>query len=132
MIYNLEKMPSKILKTDIQVKNTTITSASISNGDHGVLSAWLSLDYGGLCQGFGGYSLYLPKDFKHSINQKNYAGHFIWRVLEIASVTEWGRLVGKTIRVKSEHLKIHAIGHITKDDWFNPTDDFDKMKNNDV
>jgi len=117
----------------IEVRNAIITKATITNDDHGLLSAWLSLDYGGSGQDFGGYALYLPfapnpKDFKNSINQKNYAGHFIWRCMEVADVTEWSKLVGKTIRVKAEHSKVHAIGHIVKDDWFDPSADFEKME----
>lgn len=113
---------------EIETKNALIERATITNDDHGLLSARLSLDYGESGQGFGGYALYLPKDFSHSTNQKNYAGHFIWRVMEIAGVDEWSKLPGKTIRVKCEHFKVHAIGHIVKDDWFCPTDDFKAMR----
>lgn len=107
--------------------NAIIKSARITNDDHGLLSAWLDLDYGGTGQGFGGYALYLPKSFSHSTNQKNFAGHFIWRVMEIAGVTEWQNLPGKTIRARHEHQGVEAIGHIVKDDWFNPAADFNEM-----
>lgn len=112
----------------MEIKNAVIESVSISNNDHGCLSAWLTLNYGGSGQGFGGYALYLPKSFKHAVNQINTAGHFIYRCLEIAEVTEWGDLVGKTVRVKASQGKVEAIGHILKDDWFNPSEDFDLMK----
>lgn len=112
----------------IETKNAVIESAEITNDDHGLLSAWLHLDYGGGGQGFGGYALYLPKDFTHSNNQKNYAGHFIWRCMEIAGVSKWSQLKGKTIRVRAEHCKVHAIGHIIKDDWFCPGKDFEEME----
>ena len=112
----------------IETKNAIIESATITNDDHGLLSAWVSIDYGGSGQGFGGYALYLPKDFRHAMNQKNYAGHFIWRVMEIAGVSRWDQLKGKTVRVRCEHSKVHAIGHIVKEDWFNPSEDFAQMK----
>lgn len=112
----------------IEQKNAIIKSARITTADHGMLSAWIDLEYGSSGQGFGGYSLYLPDSFTHSNNQKNYAGHFIWRVMEIAGVSEWSSLLGKTVRVNCEHIKVHAIGHIIKDDWFNPSDDFLKME----
>lgn len=108
----------------IETRNAIIKSARITSDDHGVLSAWLDLDYGDSCQGFGGVALYLPKSFNHH-ELKSVAGHFIWRCMEIAGVGQWDKLQGRTIRVKSEHTKIHAIGHIVKDDWFNPAEDFE-------
>lgn len=107
-----------------EVKNAIITKATITNDDHGVLSAWLYLEYDSGGQGFGGYSLYLPKGFKHHKIDTGYAGHFIWRCMEIADVTEWDKLPGKTIRVRSSHRSVEAIGHIVKPDWFCPREDF--------
>ena len=110
-----------------EIKNAVIQSTSIDIGDRYLLSAWLHLDYGGSGQGFGGYTLYLPKDYKHHTCKGDYAGHFIFRCLEIAGVEKWEDLKGKTIRVKADHNHVIAIGHIVKDDWFNPSEDFKKM-----
>ena len=112
-----------------ETKNAIISSASITNDDHGLLTAWLSRDYGGSGQGFGGYVLYLPKQFTHhDLNGPNYAGHFIWRVLEVAGVSSWDKLAGKTIRVRGDHGGVRSIGHIVKDDWFCPSEDFKRME----
>lgn len=107
-------------------ENALIKKAVITKADHGLLSAWLTLDYGGTGQAFGGYSLYLPDSFSHHDMNINYAGHFIFRCLEIADVDDWERMNGKTIRVKKDKPfgSIEAIGHIIKDDWFNPSKDF--------
>lgn len=105
------------------IKNAVIKSARITADDHGVLMAWLDLDYGGAGQGFGGYSLYLPKSFKHH-QLESVAGHFIWRCMEIAGASRWDQIPGKTIRVQATHCGVTAIGHIVKDDWFNPSEDF--------
>lgn len=109
--------------------NAVIIGAEITKRDHGVLSAWLTLDYGGGGQGFGGYALYLPKSFAHSSESKAHCGLFIWRCLEIAGVESWDKLVGKTIRVRkqNEWETIDAIGHIIKDDWFYPSKEFESL-----
>lgn len=107
----------------IEVRNAIIKSATLNDGGRGLLTAWLDLDYGGVGQGFGGYALYLPKCFDHH-KLLSHAGHFVWRCMEIADVTSWDKMVGKTIRVKAEHSKVHAIGHIVKEDWFDPSEDF--------
>lgn len=112
----------------METKNAIIKSTKITSDDHGLLSAWLYLDYGGVQQGFGGYSLYLPKSFKHH-KLESPAGHFIWRTLEIAGVTKWDDLAGKAIRVRSDRTGVDAIGHIVKDDWFCPREDFSVLDN---
>lgn len=95
------------------------------------LSAWLTLDYGGSGQGFGGYVLFAPPHDEESRNDPkrylgNYAGAFIHRCIEIGGVIRWEDLPGKTIRVRHEtpYGRILAIGHIIKDDWFNPEEEF--------
>ncbi len=107
-----------------ETTNAVIRSTKLTSADYGLLSVWLDLDYGGSGQAFGGYCLYSPKQ----ASPINVAGHFIWRIMEVAGVAEWDDLPGKTIRVRHEHTKVHAIGHIVKDDWFDPTADFERMK----
>lgn len=108
---------------DEMIRNAVIKSAIISSADYGALTAWLQLDYGDSQQGFGGYSLYLPKGFRHH-KLDTPAGHFIWRCMELADVTSWDKLPGKTVRVKLDRDglagKIEGIGHIVKEDWFFP------------
>lgn len=116
----------------MHIQNAIISSASLSTEDRGLLTAWIYLDYGGSCQGFGGYSLHLPESFKHHSKESGYAGHFIFRSMQIAGVERWENMTGKTIRVKltQEGLggRIIAIGHIVKDDWFCPEEDFKKVE----
>lgn len=112
--------------SSIETKNAVIEHASICVEDHGLLTAWLQLDYGGTGQAFGGWSLYLPSSFKH-YNVNSVAGHFIFRMMEIAGVNDWKDLEGKTIRVRASYDKVHAIGHIIKDIWFCPEDEFKKL-----
>lgn len=106
-----------------EIRNAIISGASLDIEDHGCLTARIRLDYGGTGQGFGGHVLQLPRDAKHW-RLEGPAGHFIFRVLEVAGVTSWDKLVGKTVRVRAEWSRVQAIGHIVKDDWFEPDVDF--------
>jgi hypothetical protein len=107
---------------DIGIRNAIIKSAEL-NIDNGFLSGWVDLDYGSGGQMFGGITLYLPKSFSHHAIESP-AGHWIFRIMEIAEVDKWSKLPGKTIRVKADFNKVIAIGHIVKDDWFSPLEDF--------
>lgn len=111
----------------MEIKNAIIEKATLTIVE-GCLSAWVFLDYGGCGQGFGGFALYFPKSFRHyDPKTPNYAGHFIWRVLKIAGVENWSDLKGKTVRVKGDFTRIEAIGHIVKNDWFDPKKEFEEM-----
>lgn len=111
----------------IEVKNAIIQSAVIDMSDRDLLTAWLHLDFGGSGQGFGGHALYLPKSYKNH-GGPNYAGHFIYRCLQIAGVNDWARMPGKSIRARSEGGLIRAVGHIVKDDWFEVAAEFEKLR----
>jgi hypothetical protein len=110
----------------MEIKNAIIKKAFITTRD-GFLDSLLTLDYGGASQSFGGWCLYLPKSYSH-YKLQGPAGHFICRVMEIAGVTDWDRLEGKTIRVKADYTKVYAIGHIVNNDWFAPDADFREKK----
>lgn len=111
-------------------ENAIIESVSLGYGERGILEAWAVLKFDGSGQGFGGYALYLPADFKHhgESMRANVCGHFIYRVLEVAGVTEWAKLEGRTVRAKHTNSNVIAIGHIVKDDWFDPSADFEAMR----
>ena len=110
-----------------EVKVAVIESAHFDT-DRGLLSAWLQLSYSsGSGQGFGGYALYLPNSYSHANQGGNYAGHFIWRCLQIAGVGDWSELKGQYVRVKATDSKVEAIGHIMNDDWFSPDEEFLKL-----
>ncbi len=106
------------MNNDLEIKNARIENASLGFEDHGILTAFLTLDYGnGGGQGFGGFTL-----------DGIYCAEFIKKVLKIVGVEKWEELKGEYIRVKAEHVKIHAIGNILEDKWFNPSEEFRKME----
>ena len=108
------------------ILNAVITSASIGDDDHGGMSSFVFVEFEGGGCGFGGYRLFSPND---SRERGNYSGVWLWRVMQIAGVSSWNMLPGKTIRVKIGPETIAAIGHIIKDDWFDPKATFEQMRN---
>ncbi len=111
----------------MEIKNAIIEKAILDIGDRGLLTSWIHLKYQGSGQGFGGYSLYRPDSFSNH-GGANYAGHFIYRVMKIAGVKKWDDLSGKCLRVRATDSKIEAIGHIIEDEWFNVSEEFEKLE----
>lgn len=111
------------MKTEHKIQNAIITKATLSAERGFILDSWIHLDYGGSGQGFGGYILYLDESATHH-SLLSHAGHWIWRVMEIAGVESWDKLPGKTIRAIIKDGLVIAIGHIVNDDWFYPSNDF--------
>lgn len=107
---------------EIITTNAVITGASIEIEDHGFLTIWLTLDYGGSGQGFGGYALFSQRAYDAK-EKYPYAADWLWQVMQVAGVEKWDKLPGKTIRVVREDWgKVHKIGHIIKDIWWDPAE----------
>jgi len=106
-----------------KIQNAIIDYADLMIEDHGTLSSFVGVKLEGGGQGFGGYALYLPPDYDHH-ELKSPAGHFFYRCMEIAGVTNWKDMKGKAIRIYGTWNRIEAIGHIINDDWFIPSLDF--------
>ena len=105
------------------IRNAKITNTLITNDAHGSLSIFIFLDFGDFQQGFGGWSLYSPNledETKEPVNNENYTGHVIWRILKIADCRSWEKLIGKNVRAMIEGSYITKIGHILQDEWFDP------------
>lgn len=109
-----------------EIKNARIRSTMLGWEDHGIFTCMIDLDYDGGGQGFGGYSLdeYLGERGNGKRLGTAAGLNFIMRVCEVVGVTKWEDLVGKYVRADAEHVKVHRIGHITADKWFDPAELF--------
>ena len=109
-----------------KISNAIIMDVKLCLEAHGLLTAFIMLDYDdGVVQGFGGYNFYSPSQ---NNNLYSYAGRFIYRSMEVAGVSDWSKMVGRSVRAKSTYSKVIAIGHITRNDWFDPSVDFVEKK----
>lgn len=111
----------------MQIVNARIDSTMLGVEGHGILSCMIGLDYGGTHQGFGGYGMDEPlKDDTGKFIRRQgtaFGCEFIRRVLEVVGVERWEDLKGQHVRVKRGdgwNGEILAIGHIIKDEWFDP------------
>jgi hypothetical protein len=111
----------------LETKNAIITGTQLGYEDHGILTAFLQLDYGNSGQGFGGYQLDTYSKENEGRTASIGCGFFIQRVLEVVGVDRWEQLNGKHIRVISDWNKVQGIGHILKDEWFFPEKEFKKL-----
>lgn len=120
-------MAGKETQVTSTIQNAIISAATLRIERGFILDSWVHCDYGGCSQGFGGFALYLNKTAKHH-SVLSEAGHWIYRVMEIAGVEDWAHLKGRAIRVRATDGRINAIGHIIKEDWFFPDFDFSVSK----
>lgn len=108
---------------DTEIKNARIEDTFLGIEDHGFLTFWLYLDYGGIVQGFGGYVLDRPGEMK----KDSALGWVVRRLLEVVGVQEWDQLQKKYVRVECSWDKIYRIGNIIEDKWFDPVVELKKF-----
>lgn len=106
----------------VEIYNARIADASLYIEDHDILTISLDLEINGYHQSFGGYNL--------QAGGKNYCAIFVRGILDILDVREWNKVKGQYCRVRYNNGKgvgcgnrIDAIGHIMKDQWFDPSEE---------
>ena len=113
------------------IYNAKVNSTSLGYEDHGILTAFVHLDYSGSSQGFGGYSLDSPSiDREVSRNRLPHlaCGHFIMGVLRVTKASDWESVKGCVVRARVEDGFVCALGHFMDDDWFCPKEEFKGYK----
>lgn len=98
----------------IEIRNALVSSTTLGYEDHGILTAFLNLDYGGGShQSFGG----------HVLTDK-YLAIFVTRVLDTLGVRSWESVKGSMVRVEIRDRLIYRIGHVLEDRWFCPKEEW--------
>ena len=99
------------------IKNATIKGVRLFVEDHGIMTSFIELDYGGTCQGFGGWCLGKPGKPDMALAE------WIYGIMQAVGVDSWEDLPGKSCRVEREdefNSPVDRIGHFLKDEWFSP------------
>lgn len=105
--------------SDSEIRNAQITHTMLGLEDHGLFTFMLTLDYGGTCQGAGGWRLDSPTKNDPRMAKSI---EILKRVLEICGVQKWEDIPGKYVRVDASYSKVYRIGHVIKNEWL----DFEK------
>lgn len=85
----------------IEKRVAKIESTHLGYEDHGILTFFLYLTYGGSSQGAGGYVLGEP-----------YTTGYIKGILKACGVSSWEKLPGRTIYAYADFGKVYAIENL--------------------
>jgi hypothetical protein len=113
------------------LENARVKSVSITNEDHGALTAWLHLEIG-TCMGcgFGGFKLGNADTRNDDApGTLHYMAEWVMRCINTLADRKYGKwedLEGRPCRVLTEGLGggVIAIGHFLQDKWFCPRIEF--------
>jgi hypothetical protein len=111
----------------VLTENAQIEYTSLGPEDHGIFTAYIGLKFKGSGQAFGGYSF---DEWDKAANKRigcAYGMRFIQELMETLGVRKWEDLKGTYVRVKHDWGKVHAIGHLIEERWFDPSELADRM-----
>lgn len=78
------------------------------------------IEFDNAVQGFGGYALDIYDESKKSRVGTAYGMEWIISLMKVLDVKKFEDIKDQYIRIDSSHRKIYRIGHIVKDQWFDP------------
>lgn len=91
-------------------KIAKIKSTFLGIEDHGLLTAWLTLDGGGWGQGAGGYTLDgKPEEGSHDRVPHAACGAFVAGVLRACGVRSWEEVAGRTVYAYYSDESLHSL-----------------------
>ena len=112
------------------ILNVKIESTTLGIEDHGFMTFWLNLIWEGSGQGFGGYAIGEATEKNRGVSHSGLRCGIecIRKILETAGVSQWEKLPGKYLRIKTRghNGKIFAIGNIINDKWFDIEEHFNQ------
>lgn len=108
----------------MKTENAKITSTFLGVEDHGIFTAYVTVEGHAFGCSFGGYAFDEPlRDGSGEFVKRRGCGfgsEFIKRLLEVLEVEKWESLTGTPVRIKIDGNGFGAIkdiGHFLKDQW---------------
>ena len=112
----LNERAEEYIKDGCHLENAIIESAEISSLDIPTVDLVLKLPHGGVV--FGGVCFGGPKKDKYGesyISGWDRGMTIIYRMMQIAGVSEWSMITNKPVRAVMKGNRIVAVGHFMKD-----------------
>lgn len=111
-----------------EIRNAKITSTKLGKEDHGIMTFFIAIEFGGCGCGIGGYALggKNPTTGEYGFSPKGMEA--IAKICEVVGVNIWEDLPGNYIRIKDNGWgsTIDEIGNLMEDKWFNLREFFSK------
>lgn len=106
-----------------EIRNARISGTFLGVEDHGILTAYVNLEWQGGGQSFGGYALDEWSPGAKTRFGTAYGMEFVKRTIATVGAASWEAMKGKHVRIDHDWGKVYSIGHITDDEWFTPEED---------
>lgn len=98
-----------------EIRNAKIGTTFLGIEDHGIMTFYIGLDYGGVSQSAGGYYMDNPTGM-----------NLIYKILRLLNVESWEQLKNTPLRVESDGQKVYRLGHLLEDKWLDFEEHFKK------
>ena len=106
--------------TEKRIENVVIEGVMLGFEDHNIMTCMVHVKGDMLNQGFGGYALdTYDKQFKRRVGTA-YGMEWLIRLMNTVGAREFKELKGMYVRIEADEYHIYQIGHIVKEQWFNP------------
>ena len=118
------------MATETKIENALITGTTLGREDHGIMSAYIHLSGDGWGVSFGGFAFEGWNEAAQKREASAFGMQFVMNVIDVVGVDSWEKLKGQHVRVESKGWGGRAlrIGHITKNQWFDPAELADVMR----
>ena len=116
--------------TEKKIENVIIEGVMLGFEDHNIMTCMVYVKGDDRNQGFGGYFLdRYDTQLKRRVGRA-YGMEWLMRLMNAVGVRSFNELKGMYVRIEADYYKIYRIGHIVKDQWFDPDDlkDFKELE----
>ena len=106
--------------TEKRIENVVIEGVMLGFEDHNIMTCMVHVKGNERNQGFGGYPLGKYDKLLERQVGTAYGMEWLMRLMNAIGAREFKEMKGMYVRIEADEYKIFQIGHIVKEQWFNP------------